>query len=153
MIEKKETQQIFGMIKFVIILLACVVFVGAGYFLIERTDWHTLYVMIVLLWIGVVLIAIVGGCLKILFWIENWLEGREKTTKKEHIETKNVAIEPKKKSVLSKLKEKVKIPPVVVPHFGKKVSFGGVTEAEPIPEAEPLPIETPAPEAKLPIEE
>jgi hypothetical protein len=147
--EKNEIQQIFGMIKFVIILFACIVFVGGGYFLIERTDWHTLYVMIVLLWIGVVLIAIVGGCLKILFWVENWIEGREKTTKEDldSVETKNVFEEPKKQSKVAKLKEKMKAPVKLVGVIGTKVTSGGT------PEAPPLPIETPIPETKLPIEE
>ena len=103
--KKNEIQQIFGMVKFILILAACIIFVGSGYILIENTDWHTLYVILLIMLIGVLLGAIVLGSLKILLKIEDWVESREKVPKEvqESKEVVNIAKEPKKKLKLPKI--------------------------------------------------
>lgn len=143
-------QQVFGAVKLIFVIALLLIFNVVGYILIESTAWKTAYVMPLITLIGLIILVVFAIGWKGILWLEDYVAGREKTTKadRDSVETTNVSTEPKKKSKVQKLRDKLTIKKVgeTIPEdaeriIGKNASSGGT-----------LPIEK-STETKLPIEQ
>ena len=137
--------EIIGALKGILIIGLCLGFI-VTYVIFDRSEsissWYEGGILLI---IGIAEMIIGIGGIRLLDWLSVVLDKYEKTTKadRDAVETKNISEEPKKKSNVQKLKDKIsikkKVPESNLP--GSKVEFGGT----------PLDIGTPAPE--IPIKE